>query len=765
MKRFNQTSSICKAKKKHCAISGHTSMLRLLYLLCFSLLIQSCIGDDDDDDEDSVASIIAAKTDVRVSAAAGDEEITIQASDTVWTVTEEVDWLEAMKVDNSKLRISYDANPDTEERSGIVTATISDKSVNITVTQETERPVFASDATIAAQTYVQNVTDVMLALPEATGGDGTLTYSITPTLPAGLDFDEMSREISGIPTEVLSPAETFTYTATDTDSDTDMLTFTILVEEAIVLTTTTHEVGARANPSVMITLEGLRFGTGIAEWWITAQDGSPASSVGGIKSVSVNNGSRANTNVTSFTMDVERYAERTPKDLNFAIQVASNTGGTSESSLSFTVRRSARVGNGEIPINTLEQLHAIRYDLTGDGTVDHAGDQTGGTEEENLAAAETIYTAAFPNVIRSSATIYEGYRLENDLDFNDAASYSDPDTNMPKWAKQNPAQTGGWLPIGDGSRLGYTNVFDGRGHKISNLYINRSTGLTAFQVGLFSELSGGNAGFRTLIIRNTGLENPEVTGGSGAVGGLVASLFFADISNCYVSGGTITSGRGVVGGLVGSIGGGNSEITKCYASGVTVSGGTNANAGGLAGSVGGSSIGSSYMIQCYVSGGTTTVGASTGSNFNNNAHAGGLSGDVERGGEIFQCYVFNHTSSGGTNANVGSLVGGHTGGKIHDCYAGGRTYTNIRGTGSGTITDCYYEIASDGTDSGRARKAASLQAPTDYTGIYDNWDVGRVSGADDSWDFGMDSQYPVLKVDFNPVTNSGTADDVMKQRP
>ena len=70
------------------------------------------------------------------------------------------------------------------------------------------------------------------ALPTATGGDGVLTYTLTPDLPAGLAFDPATRMLSGTPTE--SQAETlYTYTATDSDAaaaDSVSLTFTITVE-------------------------------------------------------------------------------------------------------------------------------------------------------------------------------------------------------------------------------------------------------------------------------------------------------------------------------------------------------------------------------------------------------------------------------------------------------------------------------------------------------------------------------------------------------
>ena len=65
-------------------------------------------------------------------------------------------------------------------------------------------------------------------LPAATGGDGTLTYSLTPAAPAGLAFDATARTLTGTPTTAQS-ATAYTYTATDADGDTASLTFNITV--------------------------------------------------------------------------------------------------------------------------------------------------------------------------------------------------------------------------------------------------------------------------------------------------------------------------------------------------------------------------------------------------------------------------------------------------------------------------------------------------------------------------------------------------------
>ena len=84
------------------------------------------------------------------------------------------------------------------------------------------------DATIPDQSYTQNLAITQLILPPASGGDGTLTYSLTPEPPAGLTFDMATRALSGTPAE---PQESVTYawTATDADGDEATLTFSIAI--------------------------------------------------------------------------------------------------------------------------------------------------------------------------------------------------------------------------------------------------------------------------------------------------------------------------------------------------------------------------------------------------------------------------------------------------------------------------------------------------------------------------------------------------------
>ena len=93
-----------------------------------------------------------------------------------------------------------------------------------------QEPSFGT-STIDNQRYIENspIPDET-PLPEATSGNGTLTYSLTPILPNGLDFDEDTRIISGTPTDAAEVA-TYTYTATDEDDDEVTLQLTITVSE------------------------------------------------------------------------------------------------------------------------------------------------------------------------------------------------------------------------------------------------------------------------------------------------------------------------------------------------------------------------------------------------------------------------------------------------------------------------------------------------------------------------------------------------------
>ena len=268
--------------------------------------------------------------------------------------------------------------------------------------------------------------------------------------------------------------------------------------------------------------------------------------------------------------------------------------------------------DGLIEVANLAQLDAMRYDPRGRGS----------PSDEDWVS----YFGAFPNAVAGMGCPEEGctgYELAVDLDF-DTNGNGRADTGDTYWNGG-----AGWLPIGYGREssdeslevvtiyYAYTGYFDGGGHKIANLYINRAN---EDKVGLFRSKSGQ-------WIRSVALTSVSVTGRHG-VGGLVGND--GTIRGSCVAG--TVSGRSSVGGLVGS---GSVTVRDSYATGaVTGSGGS---VGGLVGS-GSGSVRDSYATGA-VTGSDGSVGGLVGSG------SGSVSGSYATGAV---------TGSGGS---VGGLVG------------------------------------------------------------------------------------------------------------
>ena len=151
----------------------------------------------------------------------------------------------------------------------------------------------------------------------------------------------------------------------------------------------------------------------------------------------------------------------------------------------------------------------------------------------------------------------------------------------------------GFTPIGTAA-ANFTGVFDGLGHTVSGLTINRPS---TNNVGLF-----GYAAQTSSIIRNVGIVGGSVTG-SGNVGGL-AGTGEGSISNSYATGSVSGNGSNI-GGLVGMFAYNfASTINDSYATG-HVSGGS--NVGGLVGTNTQGTITNSFWDKT-TSGQTTSAG-------------------------------------------------------------------------------------------------------------------------------------------------------------
>ena len=197
--------------------------------------------------------------------------------------------------------------------------------------------------------------------------------------------------------------------------------------------------------------------------------------------------------------------------------------------------------------------------------------------------------------IAATASLTGNYVLGANIDGTPTNTWNSNGAATPVYA--------GFTPIGNGTSS-FAGTFDGLGHTISNLNINRPT---TDYVGLF-----GNT-VSTSVIKNVGLVGGSVTG-QNYVGGLVGANY-GTISSSYATGAVSGSGY-YTGGLVGYNYGGT--ISNSYATGAVS--GSGYYTGGLVGYNNGT-ISNSYA-----------TGAVSGSGY-----TGGLVGN--NGGTISSSYA------------------------------------------------------------------------------------------------------------------------------
>ena len=130
------------------------------------------------------------------------------------------------------------------------------------------------------QTYTMGRPITALTLPAATGGTGTLTYTLrdgsgndvdtTDNAVPGLTFDPSSRVLTGTPTTAATTA--LTYTVTDERGSTAMDTFTVTVAAAVALTAPNDQTYTMGRPIPALTLPAATGGTGTLTY--TLRDGT-----------------------------------------------------------------------------------------------------------------------------------------------------------------------------------------------------------------------------------------------------------------------------------------------------------------------------------------------------------------------------------------------------------------------------------------------------------------------------------------------------------
>lgn len=336
----------------------------------------------------------------------------------------------------------------------------------------------------------------------------------------------------------------------------------------------------------------------------------------------------------------------------------------------------------------------------------------------------------------------------------------------------------GWEPIGTKSEP-FAGSYDGDGHTISNLFIDR---ITEPRIGLFG-YTGDSADIRDISledVRVTGdfyvgglvgenygqITNSNVTGsitGRGEIGGL-AGINYGLITDSWASGTMTDVWSGSAGGLVGENFG---TISNCHAEAAVTS--ESSFVGGLVGYnypegiiktsyAAGSVEGSSYVgglvgvnnegsiDQSYATG--TVRGTE---DWTDSTYAGGLVGYNYRG-SISDSYARGAVSGQedigglvGCNLDIGSITNSYSTGAVSgDSYIGGLVGYNFS---EGIITDSYWDMETsqqDYSDGGTGKNTAAMKQQA----TYEEWDF------DTTWDItGSDNDgYPFLRWQVNEVT-------------
>ena len=285
------------------------------------------------------------------------------------------------------------------------------------------------------------------------------------------------------------------------------------------------------------------------------------------------------------------------------------------------------------------------------------------------------------SALQGNAIIY----ISDESDFRDFMSDVEDGTSKYKTAvlTNDIVLTSNINPIED-----FYGTFDGAGHTISGLVINKSN---QDYVALFN-----NNEDRTVTIKNLGLISPQITGKNN-VGGIITGQYErGTIDSCYINGGSI-SGEKYVGGIAGGYS--QMEIYKTYNS-ATVTG-TGDYVGGIVG------YGDEGIVKyCY------NRGDITGAN-----RVGGIAG-IPTSAALQYCYNVGVVSSSIQNGEyIGSVVG----------FDNGADYNNI-----------YYRSTLSTTDPCAVSKTEEQMKSTDFITLI---------GGSDYWSFvdNIDYDYPVLR--------------------
>jgi len=300
----------------------------------------------------------------------------------------------------------------------------------------------------------------------------------------------------------------------------------------------------------------------------------------------------------------------------------------------------------------------------------------------------------------------------------------------------------------------FSGVFDGTGHKISNLTID-SNGISHTEyLGLFGYVDGGK-------LKNLQLKNVNIICKSFAfnLGGLAGYCYHADINGCSSGGiidaGIIEDGRDTdsLGGLIGYSS--HSTISNSFSMVSVASGDSSNGIGGLVGTCNEGAISNSYSTGSIKNGSFSSaigglVGNSAGSINNCFSTVSVASGDSSNGigglagicRDVSNSYSTGGITAGDESSNLGGLVGFCAGSTISDCYATGdiaagdasSNLGGLVGRNDGTISDCYATCGiTAGDESGNF---GGLVGQNEYGYVGTSFSECNITGGDNSSNLG-----------------------------
>ena len=268
----------------------------------------------------------------------------------------------------------------------------------------------------------------------------------------------------------------------------------------------------------------------------------------------------------------------------------------------------------------------------------------------------------------------------------------------------------GFIPIGysDINTVAFTGLYDGQGHIIDGVYMNRPT---TDGVGIFGWIEGGYV--VDLIAQNVDITGQYWTGGLAGV--CIGNGYVAD---CFTYG-TVT-GYSSVGGIIGAQHG-SSLLERSYSYCDVTS--SNDQVGGLVGDLNNSELRNSYA-NTQVNGGN---------------YAGGLVGNAAGGSIIANCLSWGNSAG---VYGVGGLIGVVNDASVTNCYATGKA-EGIDDLGGligfqtlGNFTGCYWDVNTSGTSLSAGGTGVSTGFLHDVNNLLSTgWDYVNESanGTDNFW--------------------------------